>query len=144
MEKQCPICGRPARNNVATYCEYGCAKLSARARMVDNHEEREQRVQAIKAAWQNGAFRCHYTGVELNIQDSSSPFYLTFDHVVPRSPSEIVVCAAAINDVKSDCTEEEFKYNTAALFEHFKDGRPLCQSDFRFSHYKRHRQSLRE
>jgi hypothetical protein len=142
--EQCPICGRPARNVIATYCQFGCGKLVSRARSVKDPSERNERVEAVKRAWQEGVFKCYYTGGELDIVDSSSPFYLTFDHVTPRVGKKIVGCAAYINDVKSDCTEQEFKHNILVLAEHFKSGRSLRRSDFKLNHYKRHRQSVKE
>jgi hypothetical protein len=144
MNKQCPICGRPARNRIATYCQFGCGRLVKRTRFVDDRNERNQRFKAVKNAWRNGAFRCYYTDVELDVIDSSSPFYFTFDHVTPRVGSKIVGCAAFINDVKSDSTEEEFKHNILVLAEHFKNGRPLARSDFRLTYYKRHKQSVKD
>lgn len=141
MNKQCPICGRPARNNIATYCQFGCGKLVKRARFADDPKER---LTAVKNAWRNGAFRCYYTDLELDVNDSSSEFYFTFDHVTPRVSNKIVGCAAFINDVKSDSTEEEFKNNTLVLAEHFKNGRPLTRSDFKLTHFKRHKQSVKD
>jgi hypothetical protein len=142
MEKLCPICNRPARNNIATYCQFGCGKLVSRARSVDNAAERDQRLKAVKSSWRNGSFRCHYAGIELEIFDSSSPFYFSFDHVTPREGSKIVACSAFINDVKSDSTEEEFKHNTIVLANHFSSGTTLHQSDFKVKHYKRHKSNV--
>lgn len=139
MKKSCPICNRPARNNLATYCEFGCAKLVGRARFVENPEERKQRVNAVKESWRDGAFRCHYSGVELEIFDSSSPFYFSFDHVTPRDASKMVACAAFIKDIKSDSSEDEFKQNTILLAKHFENGAILSRSEFKLQHYKRHR-----
>jgi hypothetical protein len=142
-KEECPICGRPARNAIATYCQFGCGKLVSRARSAKDPNERVERVEAVRRAWQDGVFRCYYTGLELDIVDSASPFYFTFDHVTPRVTSKIVGCSAYINDVKSDCTEEEFKHNILVLSDHFRRGQLLDHTDFKVKHYKRHRQSIR-
>jgi hypothetical protein len=110
-----------------------------RARFVDNPEERTQRVHAVKESWKGGAFRCHYSGVELEIFDSSSPFYFSFDHVTPRDGSKMVACAAFINEIKSDSSEDEFRQNTILLAKHFENGTTLSRSHFKLKYYRRHR-----
>jgi hypothetical protein len=68
----------------------------------------EARVRALKDAWRDSAFHCHYTGIQLSETDRSDSRYLTFDHRTPRQENNIVVAAACINDMKSDLTETEF------------------------------------
>ena len=136
MLKNCPICGRPARKKSATYCQFGCHRLAARAKS-GIKEERVERFRAVKDSWRDGKFQCHYSGLELDIFDSSSPFYFSFDHSVPKDRRKIVACAAFINDMKSDTSEEEFRHNTLILARHFKDGIKLQRSDFRLKHFRR-------
>ena len=111
----------------------------SRARFEGETNEREQRVKAVQNSWNNGVFRCHYTGIELEIFDPSSPFYFTFDHVTPRNKNRFVACAAFINDIKIDSSEDEFKHNTIVLAKHFETGAPLSRMDFKLNHYKRHK-----
>lgn len=131
--KECIICKRELANNHATYCNNGCKELAKRAKT----PEREQRLEAIKRSLKNDSFHCYYTGVELNVEDSTSPFYFTFDHTIPRDSKKIVACAAFVNDMKSDLSEEEFKKYTIKLAEHFSKGIKLKQSDFSLKHFKR-------
>lgn len=136
MIEACLICQRPRKNKFAKYCKYGCSRLMSRANG-GKKEEREERRNAVRSAWKNGAFRCRYSGIELDISDSSSPFYFSFDHATPRSGSEIFACAQFLNDMKTDTTVDEFKHNILTLAVHFKTGQELSRSDFRVQHFSR-------
>ena len=57
--------------------------------------------------------------VEDNPKD---PRYVTFDHRTPRKEGDIVLAAAAINDMKSDMSEREFRSMVAQLAERFSGG----------------------
>jgi len=74
-------------------------------------DEKRIKALALKDAWDPIAkgFRCYYTGVLLDTQDSTSPWFLTFDHRIPRSKGNIVVCAAWVNIMKNRLTDEEFR-----------------------------------
>jgi hypothetical protein len=48
--------------------------------------------------------------MSLEIDDDTSPWYLVFDHWMPRDPRKIVITSALLNEMKSDLTEEEFWY----------------------------------
>lgn len=136
MDRRCAICNRVINNNIAKYCDFGCKKLVKRAKA----NERNQRLNAIKASLKDNQFHCYYTGIPLEIQDSSSPFYFTFDHVNPGDSEKIVACAAFVNDMKSDSNEKEFKNNTIILAKHFLKKRiNLNRSDFTLKHFKRNK-----
>ncbi|MBI3786997.1 MAG: hypothetical protein HY276_01965 [Ignavibacteriales bacterium] len=136
MREKCDVCDRPPKGKFAKYCAEGCGKLISRANG-GKKEEKEARRKAVRGAWVQGAFRCHYSFVELELFDSSSPFYFTFDHATPRNSHEIVACAQFLNDMKSDTTENEFKNNVIKLAHYFKTGEKLSWSDFELKHFSR-------
>jgi hypothetical protein len=137
--KICSICSRKLKNNRLTYCQDGCGALIKRANGGKSKEEREQRRKAVKTSWKDGAFRCYYTELELVIQKnkSESPFYFTFDHLMPGNTNRIVACAQYINDVKSDTTKNEFKHNIVQLANYFSRKQKLCRKDFRLRYFRR-------
>jgi hypothetical protein len=69
------------------------------------------RVLAMQAAWDPIAkgFRCYYTGIILELYDLTSPWYITFDHRIPGKIGDLVVCAAWVNSMKNQLSEDEFK-----------------------------------
>jgi len=54
-------------------------------------------------------FRCHYTKIPLEENDSKSPRYLTFDHLEPggKEKGNLVLTFALYNEGKTDMTYEE-------------------------------------
>jgi hypothetical protein len=70
-------------------------------------------------------FVCYYTGMSLDLDDPKSPWYLVFDHWIPRDPRKIVVTSALVNRMKGDLTEKEFWYFIRQLANHFKYGTPV-------------------
>ena len=87
-------------------------------------------------AWDGEGFRCYYTGVRLVEDNHSDPCYLTFDHFTPREESNIVVVAAAINDMKSDLSDGEFRRIILQLASRFNGGE-FNEEAFNLKHWKR-------
>ena len=94
------------RHRFARLCKR-CKKLVDRVD-IRRRADREARIRALKDAWRDSVFHCHYTGIRLDENDRRDPRYLTFDHRTPRQEDDVVVAAACINDMKSDLTEDEF------------------------------------
>ena len=93
-------------------------------------------MKALKKAWDGQCFRCHYTGVRLIDDNPKDPRYLTFDHFTPREESEIVIVAAAINDMKSDMSDREFRHMVIQLAKRFSGGK-FDEKAFELKHWKR-------
>jgi hypothetical protein len=53
--------------------------------------------------------------MQLDLDDPQSPWYLVFDHWIPRDPRKIVITSAVVNIMKSDLTEDEFWYFISQL-----------------------------
>lgn len=131
--KKCNICDNPT-HPLAKYCKR-CKKLIDRVDM-RRKVDKNARVEALKMAWDGEYFRCYYSGIPLVEKDHKDPRYITFDHRVPRRESDIVISAAAINDMKSDLNEDEFKAVVIQLANRFKGGK-FDQTVFNFRHWKR-------
>lgn len=97
---------------------------------------RDARVKALNRAWDGEVFRCYYSGVPLVEDDPKDPRYVTFDHRTPRTEGDIVLAAAAINDMKSDMSEREFRFMVAQLAETFGGG-GFEEKAFRLKFWKR-------
>ena len=130
----CPICNEPLHYPTATYCKR-CKKYIDRVDPRKN-PNKGARVKALKEAWDGKCFRCHYTGVELVEDNPSDPRYLTFDHFIPRQEDHIVIVAAAINDMKTDMSDNEFRKMVVQLANRFNGG-DFDSSTFKLKHWKR-------
>ena len=67
----------------------------------------------------------YYTGMKLNLNNTQSPWYLVFDHWIPRDPMKIVLTSAVVNTMKSDLTEKEFWYFIRQLANFYRNGSPV-------------------
>ena len=130
----CSICGSPLHHPLASYCRR-CKRLIDRVD-IRKKPDKGARVRALQNAWDGEGFRCYYTGIRLVEDNPKAPKYLTFDHLTPREEQEIVVVAAAINDMKSDMADDEFRAMVAQLASRFK-GREFDESVFDLKHWER-------
>ena len=102
----CAGCGQAAALKGRKYCAR-CARIASRMKRARFPRE------AILAVWayiRKYGFVCYYTGMLLDLDDLKSPWYLVFDHWMPRDPRKIVITSGVLNIMKSDLTEEEFWY----------------------------------
>ncbi len=131
---RCTICESQVSHPSALYCKR-CKRLLDR---VDPRKNpiRSARVKALRQAWDGQAFRCYYTGIKLVEDNHKDPRYLTFDHRIPRKESDIVVVAAAINDMKSDLADDEFRAMVQELSNYF-NGQGFNESVFNLKYWKR-------
>ena len=105
-DKICAGCGQAAALKGRKFCAR-CARIAFR--MKHDRLFRE----SISAIWdyvRKTGFVCYYTGMTLEMDDPKSPWYLVFDHWMPRDPRKIVITSGVLNIMKSDLTEEEFWY----------------------------------
>ena len=135
--KLCEVCGDLIHPQA--YCCKRCKKfldrLDTRRHIVRN---KKARLEALKNGFNKTGkyFECHYTHIRLEENDSKSPRYLSFDHVVPRDESEMVIVAQLINDMKSDMSDEEFRSMVKQLASHF-GGDEFDENMFILKHWKR-------
>jgi hypothetical protein len=102
----CAGCGQAIALKGRKYCAR-CARLGVRMRRARFPRE------AINGVWnyvRKYGFVCYYTGMPLDLDAPESPWYLVFDHWMPRDPRKIVITSSLLNKMKSDLTEEEFWY----------------------------------
>jgi hypothetical protein len=105
-DKVCAGCRRAAALKGHKYCAR-CARIAIRMKRARFPRE------AIDGVWdyiRKYGFVCYYTGMPLVLDDPKSPWYLVFDHWIPRDPRKIVITTALLNKMKSDLTEDEFWY----------------------------------
>lgn len=131
---KCPICETPLHHSQAKYCRR-CRKILNRVDTRRKHNL-EARVAALIESWDGQGFRCHYSGILLNEDNPKDPRYLTFDHLIPRQEDKIVLVAAAINDMKSDMDDREFKVMVIQLANRFSGGE-FNEKVFNLKHWKR-------
>jgi hypothetical protein len=127
--KPCVVCGHPAMDQ-HLYCAR-CFKF------IENTPQKLIRRAAMIAAWNKEAeaILCYYTGIRLEEYDTASPFYLTFDHLVPGDKTKVAACARFINELKDAMSEKEFRTNIPLLAHHFLTGEPINRLRFRVRHF---------
>jgi len=104
---KCMVCDRNLENPQAFYCAR-CKRIVNRVDTRGKHNK-QARIRALRRSWDGKYFRCFYTGVKLVEDNHKDPRYLTFDHRIPRRQDRIVIVASAINDMKSDMSDAEFR-----------------------------------
>lgn len=115
-----------------------CRRCSKIVNRIDTRRKynRKARIKALRKSWDGETFRCHYTGIKLVEDNHKDPRYITFDHRTPRREDDIVIVAQAINDMKSDMTDKEFRCMILQLANRFNGGE-FDEAAFRFKHWKR-------
>jgi hypothetical protein len=137
----CQVCGS-TKHPAADYCKRCRRIIDRRGPRRERGDalqkpNKKARLRALKQAWDGERFRCYYSKIRLIEDNSKDPRYrLTFDHRIPRQESDVVVAAAAINDMKSDMTEIEFKEMVIQLASRFKGG-SFDEGVFNLKHWKR-------
>jgi hypothetical protein len=120
-DKICDGCRRAAALKGREYCAR-CARLNLRMKRARYSRE------AINGVWEHirkYGFVCYYTGMELDLDDPKSPWYLVFDHWIPRDPRKIVITSAVVNIMKNDLLEEEFWSFISRLANYHRYGTPV-------------------
>ena len=124
--KGCWACGDPVHRYNAKYCSR-CAKFGARMRT------KHFPPAVVKAIWEyikKYGYVCYYTGMILDLENKKSPRYLVFDHWIPGDPSKVVICAAVVNEMKSDMSQDEFEDTVCQMADHFREGTPVVLKPF--------------
>jgi len=116
----CSVCGQPVVKG-HKYCPR-CSRLVFRMRL-----ERFPRksINSLLDYLHKYGFVCYYTGMSLDTDDPNSPWYLVFDHWMPRDPRKIVATSALLNAMKGDLTEKEFWYFIRQLANFYREGTPV-------------------
>ena len=93
---------------------------------------------ALKAAWNPilRAFICFYTGLILEENDRSDPWYLSFDHRIPGDIKTLVVCARWVNDMKGTFSDTEFRAVSIELDRSHKAREPFNMAVCDFKYWK--------
>jgi hypothetical protein len=119
--KVCDGCRRAAALKGRKYCA-NCARIAYRMKRARFPRE------AVNGVWEyirKYGFVCYYTGMELDLDDPKSPWYLVFDHWIPRDPRKIVITSAVVNIMKNDLLEEEFWSFISRLANYHRYGTPV-------------------
>ena len=124
----CPVCDKRADPYI--YCPR-CRRL-----IFSHPTDHRLLAQALKAAYDKGRdlFVCRYTHIPLDASDGRSPFFVNYDHRIPRKIGDIVVCAAFINAMKNSMSDTEFWAAVRELARHFA-GAPFDRSAVRFRYW---------
>jgi hypothetical protein len=126
----CPVCDRRADPYI--YCPR-CRRL-----IFSHPTDHKILAAALKAAYvrEIDGFGCHYTHIKLETSDGRSPFFVNYDHRIPRKRGDIVVCAAFINAMKNSMSDTEFRAAVKELARHFA-GAPFDKKAVRFRYWTR-------
>jgi hypothetical protein len=110
LSNSCIVCGteRHPLAYACTRCERILDRVETRrdASGVLRQVDRAARLRALQASWQDGSFRCFYTGIAL--MDDGHRWrdhrYLVFEHRIPGDEASVVVTCALVNRMKTDLT----------------------------------------
>jgi hypothetical protein len=111
---KCRGCGKRILRRRSKFCP-DCFKLDHRL-----HSE-DVPVKGRNSFWayvRKHGRRCCYSGVSLETDDETSPWYLVFARLVPGDESKIVPAAALFAVMKSALSKKEFRYYVLALDDH--------------------------
>ncbi len=108
---KCRGCGKRILLSKFKYCP-GCVKLWRR---LDNEDIPPKGKKYFWAYYRKYGRKCDLSGVSLEIDDDTSPWYLVFSRLVPGDNSRVVPAAALINQIKSALLKKEFRYYVLAL-----------------------------
>jgi hypothetical protein len=97
------------------------------------------RAKALKEAWDpdRGCFACHYTGARLDETDPRSPWYLNFEHAVPRDLGTLVVAAYWVNLMKTSLSEAEFWAVVLEYDRYLREGGEFDRDVAEFKYWRR-------
>jgi len=129
MTNQCFVCERPI-SPLAEYCRRCLRHLP--------HRHRAAYSMALKAAWNPilQVFICFYTGLILEENDRSNPWYLSYDHRIPQDINTLVVCARWVNSMKTSLSDDEFKAVDIELDRSHKAKEPFNMAVCEFKYWK--------
>jgi len=115
--KTCQICKKPR----LVHCRY-CPRCN---RLIGSHDMAAHAA-ALKAAWsmEQDGFLCFLTGVKLEEIDIYDPFFLTYDHYLPKRKGTLVVCASFANEMKTSLSGDEF-WCIVMEYDSFRKGAPF-------------------
>jgi hypothetical protein len=118
-ERMCRLCEKYAIPPRYEYCPR-CQPLFRRRL----GEKSQSKFSALKASfvWERDVFTCHHLGVELDLFDWTSPYYMWFDHLTPRKKGDLVVSSRLANETKKDLDEQEYRAFFRELDKAFRGG----------------------
>jgi len=131
--RSCKICRKPVGPK-RMFCPR-CLRLVHRASPTSKLLQAQALIDAFDG--EHDGFRCYYCGALLELEDWTSPWYLWYDHVIPRTEGNVVASSAVMNRMKTDTSEEEFHAYMKEL-DRAMTGGIFDTSKVRFEHWKRH------
>lgn len=136
---------RPLRTN-AEFCDVCGEKPLPRAKyckrcswIVYHAGENLQRVAGLKRAFNEKlkVFICRYTGLLLVLDDTGSPLYINFDHVIPGVKGRLEAVCAFINRMKTAMTKCEFDRVMRELARFKREGGVFNEKVVRFKYWRK-------
>ncbi len=119
--KKCCICSKRAFSDRSRYC-LTCARFAFRMKA------RQFPPWVVKKIWEyvrKYGYVCYYTGMALDMNDPTSPWYCFLNHWRPGDMGKVVITSALINVMKGALTEDEFWYYIEALADYKDKGKPI-------------------
>jgi hypothetical protein len=133
--RSCLICFAPSKPH-SIYCPI-CWNL------VTSQPEGRARVAALIRARRPDGFHCEYSGALLNRTDPGDPFYIVFDHRIPRNKGDLAATGCIINESKGAMSHLEFPIVVHGTVRHWDTGEPFRKDIVPFAYWSRGKHALR-
>jgi hypothetical protein len=113
---KCRLCGKPVPSNYNHYCLI-CAHVLVRMQKECLPPDAQQ---SLCSHIRQHGYRCHYTGIPLELKDYTSPWYCDFKYLIPGKPATVVMICALVNAIKAGLSDKDFRYYVFQLDDHRK------------------------
>ena len=137
LPTECVVCGRKPHKG-SKYCprcrqwtKWASDATERRLALVEAYDKRKH------------GFICHYTGIELDDKDPTSPWYVSFDHGIPRKKGAMVVAAQWITIMKEDLSRDEFYKVMNEQERVFRTGKAFDKGVCTFEYWRRKKAAKR-
>ena len=113
---KCRGCGKRILLKRSKFCP-DCAKLAQRLHNENFHGKASK---CFWAYYRKHGRRCCYSGMSLEIDDDTSPWFLVFSRPNPGDKSKMFPVSALLAVMKAGLAKKEFRYYVLALDDHRK------------------------
>ena len=115
VSKKCAFCGKPI---IAKHLELYCRPCFHLVRRMHTAKLSVKARKSIRRYLRKYGFICDYSGITLELNDFTGPWYCDFSCPDKRNKDKMVFAAALFSIMKRSLTKDQFKYYVLQLHDH--------------------------